>query len=131
MINKNYRLDRLKDNKRPKAQLVTNDKVVQSVFNKGDRVKLLEHDDYGVVFKGVDELNNVTVFYQDDYIQVNAKRLKLEFTADELYPAGYHLDTLFVDYETRKLEHDIERGSKKALKKIHKEIRQNNRKTNE
>lgn len=43
----------------------------------------------------------------------------------ELYPEGYDLNTLFVDYKERKMQHDIERGSKKALRKIQKEIRKN------
>lgn len=43
--------------------------------------------------------------------------------AQNLYPNDYDLDTLFTDYSARKLEHDIKRGSKKALKKIQKAMR--------
>ncbi len=42
--------------------------------------------------------------------------------AQEIYPNDYDLDTLFTDYKNRKMNHDIERGSKKALKKIKKEM---------
>ncbi|MCR8744425.1 hypothetical protein NWE74_03855 [Romboutsia lituseburensis] len=49
--------------------------------------------------------------------------------AKDLYPEGYDIDSLFISYEDRKLEKDIQRGSKKALKKIQKEIK-NNKKVN-
>ncbi|MBU3217492.1 hypothetical protein [Clostridium estertheticum] len=52
----------------------------------------------------------------------NEKMLRLNFTAEDLYPEDYDLNTLFVDYQQRKLERDIERGSKKALEKVQKEI---------
>ena len=41
--------------------------------------------------------------------------------AEELYPEGYDLNQLFVSFKRRKCERDIERGSKKALKKLRKE----------
>jgi hypothetical protein len=63
------------------------------------------------------------VFYQEKFFEINVKRIELEFPAAELYPRGYDLDTLFTDFRTRKLERDIQRGSKKALKKIQKEMR--------
>lgn len=47
----------------------------------------------------------------------------LEGKAADLYPEGYDLSTLFVSYTERKFNHDIERGSKKALRKIAKEIK--------
>jgi len=88
-------------------------------------VKLLDHDDFGIVYKEKDKYSNVTVFYKGQFLEVNEKRLTLEVKAEKLYPDGYDLESLFVDYKTRKLNHDIERGSKKALRKIHKEIRKN------
>lgn len=63
------------------------------------------------------------MYYKGDMLEVNQKRLKLELRADELYPDDYDLDTLFTDYQTRKWNHDIERGSKKALRKVDKEIK--------
>lgn len=58
------------------------------------------------------------VLYNNEFIEVNEKQLKLEFKASELYPADYDLDSLFIDFADRKLEKDIMRGSKKALKKL-------------
>jgi hypothetical protein len=71
----------------------------------------------------MDNFYNVVVFYNEEFIEVNVKRISLEISAKELYPDGYDLETLFIDYTTRKTQHDIERGSKKALRKIQKEIR--------
>jgi len=125
MASKEYRLERLNESKirMPKAVVEKAEKQVD--YQKGDRVKLLDHDDFGIVYKEKDKYSNVTVFYKGQFLEVNEKRLTLEVKAEELYPDGYDLDSLFVDYKTRKLNHDIERGSKKALRKIHKEIRKN------
>lgn len=49
----------------------------------------------------------------------------MEIKAEELYPEGYDLNQLFMSFKERKLERDIERGSKKALKKIRKEAMKN------
>ncbi|PPK45968.1 hypothetical protein BD821_11850 [Clostridium algidicarnis DSM 15099] len=63
----------------------------------------------------------MTILYNKEFIEVNYKRIKLELKASELYPEGYDLNQLFISYKERKLEKDIERGSKKALKEIKKE----------
>ncbi|MBP3930971.1 MAG: endonuclease MutS2 [Peptostreptococcaceae bacterium] len=91
----------------------------------GDKVKLLDYDDYGIVYKQIDKFNNVAVLYNKEFIDVNIKRLELSLKAKELYPEGYDLNSLFVSFEDRKLEKDIARGSKKALRKIQKEIKNN------
>jgi DNA mismatch repair protein MutS2 len=92
-------------------------------YKIGDRVFLMDYGDSAIVYKPMDDFNNLTVLYKDDFLVVNEKRLKLELKAEDLYPADYDFNTLFVDYEQRKLGRDLERGSKKALKKIQKEIR--------
>ncbi len=63
----------------------------------------------------------MTILYNKEFIDVNYKRIKLELKASELYPEGYDLNQLFISYKERKLEKDIKRGSKKALKRIKKE----------
>ena len=97
--------------------------ILESKYNYsvGDRVILLDKNDSAIVYKEINELNNLVVFYKNDFIEVNYKRVKLDLKASELYPEGYDLNQLFVSYKERKLEHDINRGSKKALKKIRKE----------
>ncbi|WP_026909122.1 endonuclease MutS2 [Paucisalibacillus globulus] len=125
MGNKEYQLDMVNEGKIRKPK-ISNEKTKEKYeFKKGDRVKLLDHNDYGIVYKEIDNFNQVVVFYNGEFINVNEKRLALEVRAQELYPEGYDLETLFIDYHTRKMQHDIERGSKKALRKIQKEIRKN------
>ncbi|MFJ6264602.1 endonuclease MutS2 [Lysinibacillus xylanilyticus] len=121
--NKDYLLERVNDSKIRKPRIEQERTKVQYEFKKGDRVKLLDHDDVGIVYLEMDNFYNVVVFYEREFIKVNVKRLALELPATELYPEGYDLETLFVDYKDRKLQHDIERGSKKALRKIQKEIK--------
>lgn len=125
MENKEYHLERIHENKKRKPKVIEEKATVKTDYKKGDRVRLLDHDDFGIIYKELDNFNNVMVFYQGEMIEVNEKRLSLELRATELYPEGYDLDNLFVDFKTRKMEHDIERGSKKALRKIQKEIRKN------
>ncbi|WP_243523408.1 endonuclease MutS2 [Bacillus pseudomycoides] len=125
MENKEYRLERLNESRIRKPKVVQEKIEEKHEYEKGDRVKLLDYDDFGIVYKEKDNFFNVVVFYNDQFIEVNVKRISLEVQGKELYPEGYDLDTLFVDYKERKMQHDIERGSKKALRKIQKEIRKN------
>lgn len=91
----------------------------------GDKVMLLDYDDYGIVYKPIDKFNNIKVLYNKEFIDVNIKRVNLYLKAKDLYPENYDLNTLFVSFKDIKLEKDIARGSKKALKKIQKEIKNN------
>ncbi|HDK7175408.1 TPA: endonuclease MutS2 [Clostridium botulinum] len=90
-------------------------------YSVGDKIILLENNESAIVYKERDRLNNVTILYNEEFIEVNYKRIKLELKASELYPEGYDLNQLFISYKERKLEKDIKRGSKKALKRIKKE----------
>lgn len=92
-------------------------------YERGDRVRLLDKGDYGIVYKSVDHFNNVDVFYDKNIIPVNIKRLELKSKAEDLYPLGYDIDSLFTEFKVRKLDKDIKRGSKKALKQIRKQIK--------
>lgn len=127
MDNKNYDFTLVKENKIlnkvvEKENLVLTDFLS---FEMGDKVELLDFKDFGIVYKPIDKFNNVEILYKDEFININAKRLKLQFKAKDLYPKGYDLNSLFVSFEKRKLDRDLERGSKKALKKIQKEIKNN------
>ena len=77
------------------------------------------------VYTERDKENNVVVLDGNEFKKYHYKRLRLELTAEELYPAGYDLDQIFVSFKDRKLDHDIQRGSKKAIKQIQKEIKNN------
>lgn len=98
-----------------------------SLLKKGDRVLLLDYNENGLVFEDNPLRETVTVFYKNDYHEVVPKRLKLEVLATDLYPPDYDLSALFTSYAERKLDQDINRGSKKALKKIQREIKQQDR----
>ena len=121
MVDKEYGLEVLDQNKVRKEKIIEAASTDTTLYEKGDRVKLLDYNDFGLVYELQDKFSNVTVYYQNEMIDVNKKRLKLEQKAKDLYPDDYDLDALFTDYQTRKWQHDIERGSKKALRKIEKE----------
>ncbi|XRG78011.1 endonuclease MutS2 [Rossellomorea sp. GAMAL-10_SWC] len=125
MENKEYQLEKVNESaiRRPKIVKLRSEEKVN--YRKGDRVKLLDYDNFGIVYKEIDNFYNLIVFYNGEFLEVNEKRVTLEVKAAELYPEGYDLDTLFFDYATRKLQHDIDRGSKKALRKIQKGMRSN------
>lgn len=118
--NKNYNYEKLKDSK-IKRNSEEKSFNVEVSFEKGDKVTILDINKSGIVYKEINQFNNIIVFVDGDFKEINYKRLKIEFKSIELYPEGYDLNQLFVSYKERKLEHDIERGSKKALKKIKKE----------
>ena len=123
---KSYNFDLLDRNKiNKKVETVVENKEYYNLYEKGDKVKLLDYDDYGIVYEEMDKYNNIKVLYKNDFIEVNIKRVNPYLKAKDLYPADYDLNSLFTSYKDRKLEKDIARGSKKALKKIQKEIKSN------
>ena len=118
--NKDYNYETIKESKKKKVKEVESEEKYYD-FSVGDKVLLLDKNDSAIIYKGRDEFNNVVVLYNKEFIEINYKRVKLELKAEELYPEGYDLNQLFLSYKERKLERDIERGSKKALKKIRKD----------
>ncbi|WP_394896437.1 endonuclease MutS2 [Clostridium paraputrificum] len=118
--NKDYNYETIKESKKKKVKEVESEEKYYD-FSVGDKVLLLDKNDSAIIYKGRDEFNNVVILYNKEFIEINYKRVKLELKAEELYPEGYDLNQLFLSYKERKLERDIERGSKKALKKIRKD----------
>ncbi|GLC89390.1 endonuclease MutS2 [Lysinibacillus piscis] len=121
MANKDYRLERVHDSKIRKPKLEQKQTTIHYAFQQGDRVRLLDNDTTGIVYREMDSYYNVTVFQEGNFIEAHVKRLALELPATELYPEGYDMNSLFTDYKERKLQHDIERGSKKVLRKLFKD----------
>ncbi len=121
MISKSYKIEKVHPAKIRKPQTVfsKNEKNTEHL-DKGDRVFLNEYNDYGIVYKAKDKYNNLVIFYNNAFVEMNEKQLKLEIKAKDLYPDGYDIDSLFTSFAERKLEKDIKRGSKKALKRIRK-----------
>ena len=126
MSDKNYDFNLIGESK-ISMKPIEEEEVLKNLPNLeiGDKVKLLDYDDYGIVYKTIDKYNNVKILYKEEFVKVNIKRIELSLKAKDLYPVGYDLNSLFTSFEERKLEKDIARGSKKALKKIRKEIKNN------
>ncbi|WP_413367437.1 endonuclease MutS2 [Lysinibacillus sp. 3P01SB] len=121
--NKNYNLELIKENKIKKPVHEVNQPAEIYDYEIGDRVKFISQDDYAIVFEPRDKFNNIKLFYKGEVLEVNIKRIQLDIKAAQLYPEGYDINTLFTSFQERKLQHDLERGSKKALRKIQKEIK--------
>lgn len=121
--NKNYNLEVINENKIKKPVHEVNQPLEVYQYEIGDRVKLISQDDYAIVFEPRDKFNNIKLFYKGEVLEVNIKRIQLDIKASQLYPEGYDINTLFTNFQDRKLQHDLERGSKKALRKVQKEIR--------
>ena len=120
MSDKDYELGLIRQEKVRKQAQASSTSLDTIPYQKGDRVYLLDYDDYGLIYVKEDKYRNVVVFFQKQLMELNVKRISMDMPATELYPRDYDLDQLFRDFKTRKLERDIERGSKKALKKIQK-----------
>lgn len=117
---KDYNYNLIKDSKvKKEKEIVDNEK--QYDYSVGDRVVILETKEKAIVYKEKDNFNNLIILHKGEFIEINLKRVKLDLKATELYPKDYDLNQLFISYKERKLDHDIERGSKKALKKLKKE----------
>ncbi|TYR81488.1 endonuclease MutS2 [Priestia megaterium] len=123
--NKDYNLNYVREDRIRKPKAISSMEAKDYEYEIGDKVKLLEHNEYGIVYKKRNEFNNIVVLCNEAFMEVNYKRVALEIKATDLYPADYDLNSLFVSYKERKLEHDIQRGSKKALRKIQKDMRKN------
>lgn len=125
---KNYNFDTIIPKPNKVNQLLSEDNLEENInleLKKGDRVTVLENMHTAIVYTERDKENNVVVLDGNEFKKYHYKRLRLELTAEELYPAGYDLDQIFVSFKDRKLDHDIQRGSKKAIKQIQKEIKNN------
>lgn len=118
---RNYSLE--KKSFKKKAQKQASESIEMNYY-KGDKIFLLEQQESALVYQEVPFTDNVTVFLNDQFVEVPKRRIKLEFRASELYPADYELENLFEDFHTRKERRDIDRGSKKAQRKLKKEALQ-------
>lgn len=117
--NKNYATEKIEFHH---EKTENQDSLNQLIYQKGDRVKLTESQQIGIVYTDSGK-DFVDVFVDKAIRSISRKRMSLEMRADLLYPSGYDLDSLFIDYAARKQTHDLNRGSKKAQKKLLKEAR--------
>ncbi|MGO3912532.1 endonuclease MutS2, partial [Enterococcus viikkiensis] len=110
-VDRNYQLE--KKNFKVKESGKTNTMIPTMTYYKGDKVFLLEQQQSALIYQEIPFSENVSVFFEEKFIEVPKRRIKLEFRASELYPADYDVDNLFEDFQTRKERRDIDRGSKK------------------
>lgn len=90
-------------------------------LHKGDIVFVGNLNKEAIFYQKAKTSNKIIVFVDRDFLEVPIKRVKLRRKAQDLYPAGYNLDLLFVkDWQQYKLNKDLDRGSKKAWKKFNK-----------
>lgn len=89
-------------------------------FKQGDRVYLTENKLAAIVYQDTGE-QDILVLVKEELQQISRRRVRFLMAAEQLYPADYDLESLFVDFKTRKMARDIERGSKKARKALAKE----------
>lgn len=90
-------------------------------FKKGDRIKVPKYHQEVLFYKNADIANQIVIFVNKTFETIPLKGAKLVRKSEELYPAGYNLDLLFVqDWQEYKLNKDLARGSKKAWKKLKK-----------
>lgn len=74
-----------------------------------------------VLFYEINEQKQAIIFVNKEFHTAPVKRLKLRRKAQDLYPKGYNVDFLFIkDYQDYKFNKDLDRGSKKAFKKLKK-----------
>lgn len=84
-------------------------------LHKGDIVFVGNLNKEAIFYQKAKTANKIIVFVDRDFLEVPIKRVKLRRKAQDLYPAGYNLDLLFVkDWQQYKLNKDLDRGSKKA-----------------
>lgn len=123
--NKDYKIKLIDSRKLSKKASTENTTKKTYEYEIGDKIKLLDQNDFTIVYTPIDKFNNLQVLYKDKFISVNVKNTEPYLKYYDLYPEGYDINSLFVSFKDRKLEKDIKRGSKKALKKIQKEIKNN------
>lgn len=121
--NRQYQLEKRPQQKAKSAAVVPSASAETILLMKGDRVLYLESNETAIVFAEDEKVQMVTILLNKELLEVPKKRLKLELPASQLYPPEYDLDSLFTSYSYRKEKRDLERGSKKAQKKLQKEMR--------
>ncbi|MBO1305023.1 endonuclease MutS2 [Enterococcus sp. 669A] len=119
---KDYRTAKQTFAKTEEPSLFKKEKEI-TLFQKGDRVQLTETEAIGLVYHD-EGASQIEVLVNEEISEVPRQRVKLLMSAQELYPADYDLDSLFIDYHTRKKNRDLDRGSKQAQKQLDKEMRE-------
>lgn len=86
-------------------------------YSQGDQVVNL-NDNQKYIVHSMNNDHSVNVFKDKTMSTVRNNRLKLIFSAEELYPVGYDMNQLFTSFKERKLEKDITKGRFKDLSEL-------------
>ena len=97
--------------------------VSVATLKKGDRISYTETNQTGLFYAYL-ESNQAQILLDESLVIVPTRRVKLLMSREELYPAGYDLESLFHSFAERKFNRDIDRGSKKAQKKLRKQAQE-------
>ena len=97
--------------------------VSVATLKKGDRISYTETNQAGLFYAYL-ESNQAQILLDESLVIVPTRRVKLLMSREELYPAGYDLESLFHSFAERKFNRDIDRGSKKAQKKLRKQAQE-------
>lgn len=119
MSEKNYDLSLVSRGRTRYKQVDVEEKMYYK-FSIGDTVFVNSMNKGGLVYKPENSERMIQVFFEGEIETMHVKLLTLKAKSQDLYPADYDMDQLFVSFKERKLEKDIIRGSKKTLKKIQK-----------
>jgi len=88
-------------------------------FTQGDRVWLSALQQEALVYAD-DGDDVVTVYVNHERQNQPRRRIQLLTPASELYPEGYEMNRLFVDYTDYKQQRDLNRGAKAAQRQLRK-----------
>ena len=121
LTTKNYSIEKRSFKQKKKNQEAPKEEKV--LFSKGDRVYATQFQKEALVFEDTGE-DTIVIFIDKQKETVLRQRVVLKMSTEELYPVGYEIDHLFTEFKDRKWQRDIDRGSKKAQKKLLKEARQ-------
>ena len=84
--NKDYEIKLIDNNKIRTETPINNKHTTTFDYSVGDKIKLLDKDDYAIVYSPIDKFNNVQVLYNNEFITVNVKRTEPYLKAKDLYP---------------------------------------------
>ncbi|WP_160721063.1 endonuclease MutS2 [Bacillus sp. USDA818B3_A] len=85
------------------------------LYRQGDNVRISPSNEFGIVYKGPDEVGNYLVQVKGDKVSVNHKRLTLYIAAAELYPEDYDFDIVFQSKENRKKSKLLSKGHQEDI----------------
>ncbi|RSK26029.1 endonuclease MutS2 [Bacillus sp. HMF5848] len=75
---------------------------VESLFKKGDNVKIPHLNEHGIVRDSADEKGEVVLLVKGEFKTINQKRLELYIKSEDLYPPDYDFDIIFKSKDYRK-----------------------------